>query len=231
MTGVQTCALPIFGSALTINNKPGKIIGIVKDFNYRTLKVGIEPMVLMLNQKTSMNYLIIKLGPNYTDLTLDYITNTWEKIIPNQPIEYQFIDDDIYENYNDEDIMGKMMKIISLLALFMTCSGLIGLIAFILEKKKKEISIRKVLGASTTVIIQTIMKEFILLVAVSNIIAWPIAYLMMRALLGSYAFHTEMGVSVYFISGLFTIIIILLTISYQTMKAATTNPVNALQHE
>ena len=87
------------------------------------------------------------------------------------------------------------------------------------------------MGASATVIIQTIVKEFLLLVAVSNVIAWPIAYILMRAMLNSYAFRTDMGTAAYFISGLFTIIIVLFTISYQTLKTATTNPVNALRHE
>ena len=133
--------------------------------------------------------------------------------------------------YNDEDIMGTIMKMISFLAIFMTCSGLIGLIAFILENKKKEISIKKVLGASATVIIQALLKEFLILVAVSNIIAWPIAYFLMRTLLNSYAFRTEMGINPYVYTGLSTVFIVLVTISYQILKAATVNPVKALRHE
>ncbi|MBU8923340.1 MAG: ABC transporter permease [Bacteroidales bacterium] len=222
---------PILGSEITVWDNPGRVVGVTKDFNYRTLKIGVDPMVMMLRDETAMNHMIVRLDPGYDGSTLEYISATWKDVLPNIPYEYSFIDDDIYSQYNDEDIMGKFMKGISIAALFMTCSGLVGLITFMTERKKKEIGLRKIHGASATQIVRLISKEFLVLVTISNVIAWPIAYLMIKAYLESYAVRTHIGMGAFIFAGVTTILIAFLTISYRSIKAAHANPVEALRYE
>lgn len=222
---------PVIGKTITFLDKPGEIIGVVKDFNCHALKNKTQPMVLIPGNNNVFQYMLIRINPANTEAALDYIKETWERIIPDYPLEYGFIDDELYTWYNDEDAMGISLKVITFFTLFITILGLTALIAFITEKKKKEIGVRKVLGASSSSIIRLISKEYFILILISIVIALPLSYIFMKSFLNSYAFRTEQGLGIYIFSGLTILFSGLLTVIYQVFKASRTNPADALRSE
>ncbi|MFC1726765.1 ABC transporter permease [candidate division KSB1 bacterium] len=222
---------PIIGENITIFGRPGEIIGVVKDFNCNALKSRSQPMVLISGDNNYFPLMLIKLNPGNRTSAIDFITSTWKKIVPDHPLEYRFIEDELYEMYNDEGAMGITFKVITLFTLLITILGLMALIAFITEKKKKEIGVRKVLGASSSTIVRLISKEYFILIIVSNVIALPAAFFFMKTFLSTYAFRTEQGLGIYILSGLSILTAGLLTVIYQVFKVSTTNPADSLRCE
>ena len=146
-------------------------------------------------------------------------------------MEYSFFNDNFNELYQSEIQSEKVFTIFAILAIIIACLGLFGLTAFTAEQRKKEIGIRKVLGATVTNIVAMLSKEFLILIVAANVIAWPVSYYLMNKWLDDFAYKTEIGIGVFLISGLAVLIIALITVSFQAIHAAVSNPVNSIRYE
>lgn len=214
------------------NFKDGRVIGVVKNFHVRSLHQRIEPLLLHLapNPDPFVN-LLIRMNPENIPSTLDFVEEKWHQVYPNHPFEYSFLDEDFDNLYRSEMQRGKVFIAFSSLAIFIACLGLLGLAAFTAEQRTKEIGIRRVLGASIGGIVSLLSLEFVKLILISNIIAWPVAFLIMRKWLNSFAYQTSIGIETFILSGLIAFVIALLTVSYQSFKSALAKPVDALKYE
>ena len=208
----------------------GPIIGVISDFHIGSLKQEIEPLVLPYLRRSPM-YLAIRLHPGNVAEAISAVEETWKKLAPNQPFSYTFLDQDYARLYNREQQMSHVFQIFSGLAILIACLGLFGLAAFTTQQRTKEIGIRKILGASVSGIVCLLSKDFLKLVLIANLIAWPIAYYAMNQWLQSFAYRINLGISTFILSGLIALFIALLTVSYQAIKAARANPVEALRYE
>jgi putative ABC transport system permease protein len=169
-------------------------------------------------------------GENVT-ASIKYLEKTWRDITTVFPFEYQFLDEYYDRTYRAEQRMGKLFSAFTTLAIFIACLGLLGLASFLAEQRTKEIGIRKVLGASVSNIIMLLSREFVLLVAISNILAWPLAYYLMNKWLENYAYHAEVNLFFFLVSALAALGIALLRVSYQAYRAASSDPIDSLRYE
>jgi putative ABC transport system permease protein len=210
--------------------REGKIIGVVKDFNFQHQSKEIDPLILTY-YPDFYNYIFIKVNTdNYTEL-VENIGTIWSNFVSLFPYEYHFMDEDFEQLYKVEDTMGNLFQIFTGLAVFISCLGLFGLATFVVERRTKEIGIRKVLGASAGGLIMLLIKDFSKWVLLANVIAWPVSWFAMNKWLQNYAYKTEMTTSPFIVAGLAALIIAILTILLQTYKAANANPVKALKCE
>ncbi len=212
------------------NGIEGPIIGVVSDFHIGSLKQEIKPLVLPYLYRLPM-CLAIRLHPGNVTEAIAAVEGIWKKSAPNQPFSYTFLDQDYASLYNREQQMSQVFQIFSGLAILIACLGLFGLVAFTTQQRTKEIGIRKILGASVSGIVCLLSKDFLKLVLIANLIAWPIAYYAMNQWLQSFAYRINLGISTFILSGLIALLIALLTVSYQAVKAARANPVEALRYE
>jgi ABC-type antimicrobial peptide transport system permease subunit len=206
------------------------IIGVVKDFHFRPLQSEIEPLCLVMMPDWD-SHLAIRIKPDNIPSTLAYIKNSFSKFAPEFPFEYHFLDDDFYEAYKSEQRLGTIFKYFTGLAIIISCLGLLGLSSYAAEMRTKEIGIRKVLGASVPGILKLMTREFIILILVANIIAWPVAYYAMSRWLRDFAYRIPVEWYVFIMAALITLIVAMATIGYQAIKAAQTNPVKTLKYE
>ena len=208
----------------------GVIIGVVKDYHFQTLTNEIGPIMI-----TTLDWwrgeAFIKINPHNVTETLGFIEETFNKFAPSFQFQYSFLDEDIDELYHGFYEMGNIIKYFAVLAIFISCLGLFGLASFMTEQRTKEIGIRKVLGSSVSTIVILLSKGFGKWVILGNFIAWPIAYYAMNKFLQMFAYRAEMNIWLFIISGLMALIISLITVGYQTIKAANSNPVDALKYE
>ena len=211
------------------------IIGVIKDFNFMDLHSPILPFALFDRTSESYqipdSYVIVRLKGTNLAGSIDMLKNTWSLFTENTPFEYSFLDRNIEQQYTSEQHLGKIFMIFSLFAIFIASLGLLGLTAYITEQRTKEIGIRKVLGASIPEILLLLSKEFTKWVIIGNIIAWPIAYFIITKWLQNFAYKTNIGIWIFLISGIIAFLIALITISTQTIKAASSNPVKSLRYE
>ena len=212
------------------NGIEGPIIGVVSDFHIGSLKQEIKPLVLPYLYRLPM-CLAIRLHPGNVTEAIAAVEGIWKKSAPNQPFSYTFLDQDYARLYNREQQMSHVFQIFSGLAILIACLGLFGLVAFTTQQRTKEIGIRKILGASVSGILYLLSKDFLKLVIIANLIAWPIAYYAMNQWLQSFAYRINLSISTFLLSGLIALLIALLTVSYQAIKAARANPVEALRYE
>ncbi|WP_420575589.1 ABC transporter permease [Ekhidna sp.] len=206
-----------------------KIIGVVSDFHFKSLRSNIEPLVMHLGQNAGFG--LFKIQMENADETIDYLEATWDKFAPGQPFEYQFMNQQFNAMYESENKVGKIFTVFAVLTIFIACLGLFGLAAFTAEQKTKEIGIRKTLGASIPSIVNLLSKNFLKLIVVALVIAIPIASLAMSYWLEAFAYRTNLKPSTYIISGLIAIAIAWVTISFQSWKAARVNPAKSLKDE
>ncbi|HEY4875575.1 MAG TPA: FtsX-like permease family protein, partial [Puia sp.] len=218
---------------LAIDNKgntmPLNIIGVVKDFNFESLHQHVEPLCLSLGGDGGFG--IFKVNTSDIPNLIAQIQNKWKAIVPGLPFSYRFLNDSFDEMYRSEQRVEKIALIFSVLAIGIACLGLFGLAAFIAEQRTKEIGIRKVLGASVQGIIQMLSKDFLKLVMVAFVTAVPIAWWAMNKWLQSFAYRINMSWLVFAIAGFTALLIALLTVSFQSIKAAIANPVKSLRTE
>jgi putative ABC transport system permease protein len=207
----------------------GIIIGVIKDFHFKSLHTPIEPMVMKLD--INLQKIAIRIHADNTAATIGFIEKEIKKIVPNYTFQFEFLDQKLNRLYRAEQRMENITQAISFLAIFISCLGLLGLTAFTAEKKKKEIGIRKVLGTSVSGVVYLLSLKFIKWVLIATIIACPAAYLAAKAWRRHYAYCINIEVEIFILSSAIALLITLLTISYQSIKAAAANPVEALKYE
>jgi putative ABC transport system permease protein len=213
----------------TVGGKKGTIIGVVKDFNFVSLHRKIEPLVL--HMWPWLNYVLIRVDAARFPAVLDGIKDVWHEFDPGNPFTFTFLNDSFERFYRSEKNLGEVSGYFTLLAVLIACLGLFGLAAFAAEQRTKEIGVRKVLGATVPSIVGMMTGEFVLLVLVANLLAWPIAWYAMTRWLQNYAYRTPISWWIFGLAGLATAAVGLLAVSYQTIRAALTNPVNSLRYE
>ena len=207
-----------------------KVVGVIKDFHFKSLHKEVEPLVLILDEN-SVDYISVRLNPGNFRNTLDEIETVWNEVNPGQDFRFTFIDERLNDQYAAEIKTGNLFMIFSILSIFVACLGLFGLAAFTTEEKTKEIGIRKVLGASVANVSMSLLKQFTKWVIVANIIAWPIGYYIMSEWLQDFAYRTNMQITTFVLAALLAFLIAAATVSYQSVKAALANPVKSLKHE
>jgi ABC-type antimicrobial peptide transport system permease subunit len=207
-----------------------QVIGVAKDFHFMSLHEEIAPLVICIFPRF-FNHISIRINSQDIPSALAHLREVWKTHIPNRPFEYFFLDDKFDRIYKSEQRLGKLFSYFAILAIFISCLGLFALASFMAEQRTKEIGVRKVLGASIISITALLSKEFLKWVMLANIIAWPIAYYFMKKWLDNFAYRTSIGIEVFFLSGLIALGIAQLTVSYQAIKAALSNPVKTLKYE
>ena len=208
----------------------GQIVGVMKDFHFKSLHNPIEPMMFMIDEDQLVN-LAVRIDTADPVNTISYLEKTMSKFDPEKKHEFRFFDELYYTMYRSEQQMGKILKLFTGLAIFIACLGLFGLSTFLTQQRTKEIGIRKVLGANVFNIVVILSKEFTKWVIIANLIACPVAYFIINKLLQNFAYRADMGYSIFVITVISSILIAIITVSFQTIKAANSNPVEALKYE
>ncbi len=210
--------------------RKGKIIGVVRDFHYESLHNAIVPVLTYVLPST-INTVALRLAPGNIEEIMADVQEIWDRYHPGYPLTYSFLDQRIAALYQNETRMMRMFGVFSILAIFIGCLGLFGLASFMAEQRTKEIGIRKVFGASIQKIIFLLSRDFSKWVLLGNILAWPVSYLTMKGWLENFAYRIPIGIHVFIFSALLTLIIALITVSYQSIKAAYTHPIDSLRYE
>jgi len=206
-----------------------RIIGVAKDYHFASLKEDIAP--LFLHKETSPNWLFLKTETTDYGQLLKNLEQQWKATVKNVPFDYRFVDKEVETLYDEEKRLGQLSTVFTILAILISCLGLFGLVSYIAEQKKKEIGIRKVLGASINSVIQLLTADFLKLVGIAFLIATPIAYYFMDRWLEGYTFRIEIQWWVFVLAGGFALVITLLTVGLQSLKSAVANPVKSLRTE
>ncbi|MEQ9466379.1 MAG: FtsX-like permease family protein [Ekhidna sp.] len=206
-----------------------KVIGVVKDFNFTSLRDQIEPLIFELGR--SRGFVSFKISSENIPATVNFLEEKWNEFAPSQPFEYSFLDERFNEMYKTEQKLGKIFGIFAFLAIFIACLGLYGLAAFTAEQRRKEIGVRKVLGASIASIITLLSKEFLKLVGIAFLIAAPISYYVMNEWLQDFENRTNINVMVFILAGIVALVIAWVTMSFQSWNAARVNPAKSLKDE
>ena len=210
--------------------KPGIVKGVVKDFHFASLHQPIGPLVIYLDT-TYIHYMFVKISGKDIPATIQFLKTVWKERFPQRPFEYHFLDDDYNHLYITEQRIAKLFVVFSTIAILLACLGLFALTAFTTIQRTKEIGIRKVLGASVSSIAGMLSIDFLKLVVIASIIAFPLTWWAMNKWLQSFAYRINISWWVFVIAGLAAILIALITVSYQSIKAAIANPVNSLRSE
>ena len=207
------------------------IVGVARDFHYRSLKQTIAPLAILLRPEQA-GTISIKMNTDDISKTLAYVEETYKGFEKERSFEYFFVDAKFDRLYNSEERLSMIITFFAFLAIFVACLGLFGLASFTAEQSRKEIGIRKVLGASAASIVVRLSRNFLKWVLVANIIAWPVTYLVLKNFwLDNFPFRTSMSLILFLGSGLLAALIALLTVSYQSLKAALADPVKSLRYE
>lgn len=218
------------GERLSVWDKTGKIIGVVKDFHSRSLYEDISPLIIRLAVPATY-YVFVRTEAGQTKQALSSMEDVSQAINPAYPFEYKFLDQTFQETYQREEVIGSLADIFAAIAILISCLGLLGLASFTAEQRTKEIGVRKVLGASVSSLVVLLSQDFTKLVLVGFVIASPVAYYLMNQWLQDFAYRTELSVGVFAMAGLAALLIAWLTVSYQSIRAARANPVNSLRSE
>jgi putative ABC transport system permease protein len=207
-----------------------EIIGIIQDFNFQSLKEPIQPLAMVVGPTPNWE-MAIRLTEGEVDNKASAIRALWHKYAPDAAFEYSLLEKNFDSKHGSEKRIGLLFMIFTILAIVIACLGLFGLATFTAEQHRKQIGIRKVLGASVPNIVKMLNQDFLKLVLVANLIAWPVTWWIMNQWLGQFAFHTGISWWIFILSAVVTFIIAFLSISYRAFKAATGNPVDSLRNE
>ncbi len=210
--------------------KKGKVIGVIQDFHYKSLHEKVTTSVIHIYPQVSFK-IAVKLNTADMKNTIAFINNTWNKFSPGYPLDFKFMDDTYGKMYKAEENLGSLIWIFTIMAIFIGCMGLFGLAAFSAEQRIKEIGIRKVLGASVLSITALLSKGFVRLVLISSLIAFPIAWWAMNKWLEDFSYRITISWWVFLVAGIAALLIALITVSFQAIKAAVANPVKNLRAE
>jgi len=210
--------------------KEGTVIGVVKNFHYESLHQKIEPIIMELNPNKT-NYIVARIRPENISRTVSFLKNKMQAFSPNYPFEYVFQDDYFDRLYGAEEKLQEIFGYFTFLAIFIACLGLFALSSFAAEQRTKEIGIRKVLGATVATVVALLSKDFVKLVLLANLLAWPVAWIAMNKWLQNFAYRIEISWWVFALAGGLALVIAVLTVSTQAMRAALANPVESLRYE
>jgi ABC-type antimicrobial peptide transport system permease subunit len=207
-----------------------QVVGVVKDFHYRSMYNNIGPFLFRI-YKPYHFYVFIKMDGNKITEALQNIKTVFAKYAPDYPFRFEFMDEAFNRQYASEMELRRLFNVFSVISIIVACLGLFGLASFAAEQKTKEIGIRKVLGAQVSDIVTLTAKEFLKWIAVANLIAWPVGYYLMMQWLNNFAYKVSIGPEVFLLASGLTLLVVIITISYQTVKAALANPVDSLRYE
>jgi len=221
---------PVIGQRFKFNGDSGIVAGVVKDFNFRSLHEKIGPMVINNHTDWARSF-YIKTTPGNAAAAIRIAQNVWNEFVPDQPFDYSFIDDGYNKLYHAEQRSSTLIAAFAIIAILISAMGLLGLAAFAAEQRVKEIGIRKVLGASVQNIIGLLSAEFLKTVLIANIVAFPVAWYMMNKWLQDFAYRTNISWWIFAVAACIALLIALITVSIQSIKAALANPVNSLRSE
>lgn len=217
------------GQRLDVSGRLGEVKGVVADFHFASMKQKIEPLVLF--PQNGGEILLVKLSGSRLPNTLQFLENKWRTLIPERPFSYEFMDDEFNKLYAAETRTGRIFSVFAFLSIFLACLGLFGLSAYATAQRTKEIGVRKVLGASVFSIVGLLSKDFLKLVAIAILVASPIGWYVMNRWLRDFAYRIDIDWWVFAVAGLLAVGIALLTVSFQSIKAALMNPVKSLKTE
>ncbi|MFC1724937.1 ABC transporter permease [candidate division KSB1 bacterium] len=212
------------------DEKEGEIIGIIKNFHQRSLHNSIEPMIFTLINDELGPY-SLKIEPRNLSETIKFLEDKWKAYHPDYPFSYTFLSETINNFYENDKKTGTVFTYFALLTIFISCLGLIGLVSYTAEQRKKEIGIRKVLGSSITGVTLLLSKEFLGSIVISLIISFPLVWFIMKKWLEGFAYRTNIGIPVFLISGILTLCIAVLSVGFQVLKAASASPVDSIRNE
>lgn len=221
---------PLIGQRIRVSGDTGQVIGVVKDFYYKSMHDKIGPMIIS-NNKGSDAYIFIRTEPGKIPQAIAATKSVWNQFLPNEPFQYSFLDDNFNNLYKADIKTSKLVFIFSLIAIVVSALGLFGLASFLSEQRTREIGIRKVLGASVQHIAILLSREFVLLVTIAILIAAPVAWWLMNRWLDDFAYRIHINIWIVGISGTIAMLIALVSIGSQTIQAAVENPVKSLRSE
>ncbi|MFH1853389.1 MAG: ABC transporter permease [Candidatus Neomarinimicrobiota bacterium] len=206
------------------------VIGLTRDIHHRSVQHAVEPLLIDFNPGQAFRITVRLKTDNITN-TMEQIEQKWLAINPDHPFDYFFLDEYFDSLYRGEERLGNIFRTFTVFAVLIGCLGLFGLASFAAEQRTKEIGIRKVLGSSVSAVVLLLYREFITLIIIANLVAWPVIYFTMRHWLKDFPYQTSIGVGGFILAALLALGIALLTVSYQSLKAALANPVQSLRYE
>ena len=218
------------GKQLEWENRAGTVIGLVKDFHHQSLRQEIGPIALCMSP-SRFGYISLKIRSENIPATMEFLKETWKRFVPNRPLDARFLVDNVDGRYGAEVRFSQISSLFSLLAILISCLGLFGLVSFNIEQRTREIGIRKTLGASVSRLVFMLTWESVKWVLAANLIAWPVAYYAMSKWLQGFAYRVGLDVWIFLLGGTLALAIALATVSYQAVRAALANPVDALRYE
>jgi putative ABC transport system permease protein len=213
------------GSPLT----PLTIIGVVKDFHFESFRQKMGPLLMRLGNSTGLAS--FKINAASAKTLIPQIENKWKAMVPGMPFSYRFMSDSFDQMYRSEQRAGTIAIVFAILAILIACLGLFGLVTYMAEQRTKEVGIRKVLGASVGNVVTMLSKDFLVLVAIASVLAFPLAWWAMHTWLQDFEYRINISAWVFVIAGLAALLIALATVSFQAIKAALANPVKSLRTE
>jgi putative ABC transport system permease protein len=225
----------VAGEEFSFVGRTGRVVGVMKNYHFESLQSKIEPLAIFLTvppeASRRLNYAMIRVSPADIPGAVGFIRDTWSHVFSGSPFDFKFLDEQIDEMYRTEERAGQLLRTFAGLAIFIACLGLFGLASFMAERRTREIGIRKVLGASVPQITILLCREFFLLVLLANVLTWPLAYWVLENWLKNYAYRIPLSPLVFVFALGAALIITILTVSFQAVRAAVANPANALKYE
>ncbi len=212
------------------SSNEGEVIGVVRDFHFRSLQTRIEPLVLT-SSRSRRQFISVQLSASGIQETLSTVQSIWGELIPNRPFEYFFLDTEFNQQYRNDETIGKTFGLFTILAIFIASLGLFGLAAYTSEQRTREIGIRKTLGASISSIVNLLSVDFLKLVLIANLIAWPLSYVTMHYWLNDFAYKTDINAWIFILASGIAVAISFFTVAYQALRAANGNLIDALKYE
>jgi len=218
------------GKRFSFAGRNGRIIGVMKNFHFKSLRDVIEPLAFILAPRACV-YMLIRVDASDISGTLASIEHTWKQVIPHYPFDGRFLDEEFDEMYRTEERITSLLKYFAAFAIFIACLGLFGLASFMAEQRTREVGIRKVLGASMPDIVILLSREFTKWVIIANLIAWPAAYLILDQWLKSFAYRAGMNWLIFVLSAVLALVIAMVTVGYQAVTAGLAHPARSLKYE
>lgn len=208
-----------------------EVIGVMEDYHQISLKEKIKPMILQVPEDPRYNLMVIKVDNEHFDETLSSIEATWKQVVNDTPFEYSFLDENLQKQYDEDRRVARIISGFTFIAMLISCLGLYGLSTYMAERRFKEIGVRKVMGANVGQIVRLLSTEFVKLVLIAFAIATPLAWYGMDKWLTGFAYHIDVDALIFVYAGLLSLAVALLTVSYESIRAALTNPIKSLRSE